>query len=52
LNEHIPVEVQEDVSQISDNIPEMVRCVWILAPKAKIPAWVNEYFEKDSSGNC
>jgi hypothetical protein len=49
LNENIPKAIQDDISQISDNLPEMVRSVWVLMPKAKTPAWAKEYFLKDSS---
>ena|SRR5690242_10077711 len=49
LNESLPKAIQDDVTHISDNLPEMVRCVWVLMPKAKIPAWAKEYFLKDSS---
>ena len=49
LNENLPKAIQDDISQISDNIPEMVRSVWVLMPKAKIPTWAKEYFLKDSS---
>lgn len=48
LNDNLPKAIQDDVSQISDNLPEMVRCVWVLMPKAKIPAWAKDYFLKDS----
>lgn len=48
LNENIPRAIQEDLSQISENLPGMVRCVWILMPKAKVPKWAKEYFAKDS----
>ena len=48
LNENLPKVIQDDISQISDNLPEMVRSVWILMPKAKTPAWAKEYFAKDS----
>lgn len=50
LNEKIPMAIQNDISQISDNLPEMVSSVWVLMPKAKTPAWAKEYFLKDSSG--
>lgn len=49
LNENIPKAIQDDISQISDKLPEMVRSVWVLMPKAKTPAWAKEYFLKDSS---
>jgi hypothetical protein len=48
LNKNIPKAVQDDISQISENLPEMVHCVWILMPKAKVPPWAREYFAKDS----
>lgn len=50
LNKNIPKAVQDDISQISENLPEMVRCVWILMPKAKVPKWAKEYFAKDAPG--
>ena len=49
LNENLPQEFQKDISLIPDDFPKMVRCVWIRMPKAKIPAWVKEYYAKDSS---
>ncbi len=49
LNENLPESIQNDISQISDNLPEMVRSVWVLMPKAKTPAWAKEYFLKDTS---
>lgn len=48
LIKDIPKSIQDDFSQISENLPGMVRCVWILMPKAKIPRWAKEYFAKDS----
>jgi hypothetical protein len=50
LNKNIPKAVQDDVSKISEDLPEMVHCVWILMPKAKIPKWAGEYFAKDAPG--
>ena len=50
LNENLPKAIQNDLSQISDNLPKMVRSVWVLMPKTKIPAWAKDYFLKDSSG--
>jgi|GEM_PF-3492748 len=49
LNKNIPKAIQDDISQISDDLPGMVRSVWVPMPKAKIPAWAKEYFLKDSS---
>ena len=49
LNDKLPKAVQEDVSQITENLPEMVRSVWVLMPKAKTPAWAKEYFLKVAS---
>ncbi|MGO8764373.1 MAG: hypothetical protein ACLQSR_04465 [Limisphaerales bacterium] len=48
LNENIPKVVQNDISQITENLPGMTHCTWILLPKAKIPTWVKEYFAKDA----
>ena len=50
LSKNIPKAIQDDISQISENLPEMVQFVWILMPKAKIPKWAREYFAKDSRG--
>jgi hypothetical protein len=50
LNKNLPQAVQDDISQISENLPEMVHCVWILMPKAKVPKWAGEYFAKDNPG--
>ena len=47
LSEHIPKTIHDDISQISDALPEMSNCVWLLMPKAKVPAWAEEYFLKD-----
>jgi len=51
LDKNIPKVVQEDISKISENLPGMVRCVWVLMPKAKVPQWAKEYFAKDSHRN-
>jgi len=48
-NTDIPLAVQDDLSQVSDNLPGMISTVWILMPKAKIPSWAREYFRKDLS---
>jgi hypothetical protein len=50
LNENLSKTIQNDISQVSENVPEMVPRVWVLMSKAKTPAWVKEYFLKDSSG--
>jgi hypothetical protein len=47
-DKNIPKIVRDDISQISENLPEMVHCVWIIMPKAKTPKWAKEYFAKDS----
>jgi len=48
LEKDIPKVVRDDISQISENLPGMVRCVWLLMPKATVPKWAKEYFAKDS----
>ena len=48
LNENLPQEFQKDISLIPDDFQKMVHCVWIRMPDAKIPAWVKEYYAKDS----
>lgn len=50
LDKKLPKAIQEDADQITDAIPGMVRCVWVLMPKAKTPAWAKKYFLKESSG--
>jgi hypothetical protein len=49
LNEKIPRGIQDNVSEISESFPDMVRSVWVLMPKAETPAWAKEYFLKDAS---
>lgn len=49
LNENLAKAIQDDAVQITDKLPNMVHCVWVPAPKAKIPTWAKEYFLKDSS---
>jgi len=49
LTENISKAVQDDNSLISDALPKMVRCVWILMPRLKTPSWAKEYFQKDST---
>ena len=48
LNKNIPAAVQDDISKISEDLPAMIKCVWILMPKAKIPTWAKRYFAKDA----
>jgi len=48
LNKNIPEAIQNDISQISENLPKMIQFVWILMPKVKTPKWAREYFAKDS----
>lgn len=48
LDENLPPEFQKDSSLLPDDFTKMVPCVWIWMPNAKIPAWVKEYYAKDS----
>jgi hypothetical protein len=48
LNANVPREVQDDIYEISENLPGMVCCVWILMPKLRVPKWAREYFAKDT----
>ena len=47
VDKDIPQAVREDISNLSDSLPRMVRSVWVFMPKEKTHPWAEKYFQAD-----
>jgi hypothetical protein len=46
-NDKVPQSVQENISVLSESLPEMQPTVWIRVLKTEVPEWAKKYFRDE-----